>query len=64
VRVLEILENLKVCIVDLEVELGGKLRHSPTLCAVTGSKVIPLSTPDGRPILLKMENAVDFDPCP
>jgi hypothetical protein len=53
------LENLKVCVVDLEVELGGEMRHSPTLCAVSDGKVIPLNTPDGRPILMNMENAID-----
>jgi len=37
-RVLEMLDNLKVCVVDLEVELSGEMRHSPTLCAVSDGK--------------------------
>lgn len=57
-RVLETLENLKVCIVDIEVELNGELRHAPTLCAVSEDKVIPLNTPDGRPILMNPDNAI------
>jgi hypothetical protein len=49
---------------QLEVELNGTLRNSPTLCAVITSAdgsadmLVPLSTPDGRPILMKMENAI------
>jgi len=61
-RVLEILDDLRVCIIDLEVELRGELRHSPTLCAVSEDKVIPLNTPDGRPILMNMENAIELKP--
>ncbi|MGI9366448.1 MAG: hypothetical protein ACR2O8_14795 [Rhizobiaceae bacterium] len=57
-RVLETLENLKVCIVDIEVELNGELRHAPTLCAVSEDKVIPLNTPDGRPVLMNPDNAI------
>ena len=57
-RVLEILDELKLCIVDLEVELAGELRHAPTLCAMGEGKVIPLNTPDGRPILMNMSNAI------
>ena len=59
-KVLKILDELKICIIDLEVELGGNLRHAPTLCAMTSDTVIPLNTPDGRPILMNMENAIDL----
>ncbi len=57
-RVLETLEHLKICIVDIEVELNGELRHAPTLCAVCDDKVIPLNTPDGRPIVMNAKNAI------
>lgn len=57
-RVIEILEQYKVCVVDFEVELNGEMRHAPTLCAVSDDQVIPLNTPDGRPILMNPDNAV------
>ena len=58
-RVLEVLDQYKICIVDIEVELNGELRNSPTLCAVDGDKIIPLNTPDGRPIFLNPDNAIN-----
>ncbi len=58
-RVIKMLDDMKLCIVDVEVELGGELRHSPTLCAVSGDKVIPLNTPDGRPIFMNPDNAIE-----
>ena len=64
-RVKEILSEVSLVIADVEVELNGAWRCSPTLCAVVpgeggiGRKVIPLNTPDGRPIFMKMENAIE-----
>lgn len=58
-RVVKMLNEIKLCIVDLEVELNGGKRHAPTLCAISDGKVIPLNTPDGRPILMNAENAID-----
>ncbi len=62
-RVKRILSEAKLVIADLEVELNGTLRSSPTLCALITNAgapdtVVPLNTPDGRPILMKMENAI------
>ena len=57
-RVLKVMDTLKLCVVDLEVELNGSLRHAPTLCAMDGQYVIPLNTPDGRPILMDFKNAI------
>ena len=58
---------MRLVIADVEVELNGAWRSSPTLCAVLpaeqgaagdGERVVPLSTPDGRPIFMKVENAI------
>jgi hypothetical protein len=43
---------------------GKDVRNSPTLCAVVPGvagapdQVVPLSTPDGRPIFMKIDNAI------
>lgn len=63
-KIRRIMSEAKLVIADLEVELNGTLRSSPTLCAVienadgSPDTVVPLNTPDGRPIFLKMENAI------
>ena len=43
-KILKILDNAKLVLVDLEVNLGDKKRHAPTLCASIDGKIIPLST--------------------
>ena len=66
-RVKSILSEATLVIADLEVHLNGELRSSPTLCALLsasgsqGARVVPLNTPDGRPILLNMGNAIALD---
>ena len=40
---------------------GKKIQHAPTLCVRYKGKIIPLNTPDTRPILMKEENAIDID---
>ena len=66
-RVKNILSELTLVVADLEVHLNGELRSSPTLCALLpasgsqGARVVPLNTPDGRPILLNMGNAIALD---
>ena len=45
-------------LVDLEVNLGDNKQNSPTLCAKYNGKIIPLNTPDGRPILMNIDNAI------
>ena len=40
-RVMEILTEYKLCVVDLEVQLNGETRNAPTLCVSNGKEVIP-----------------------
>jgi hypothetical protein len=59
-KILKVLEDAELIIVDLEVNLGDEVRSAPTLCARYKGKIIPLNTAhDGRPILMKDENAID-----
>ena len=58
-KILEIMHEAKVVLVDLEVNLGDKKYNAPTLCVQYNGKIIPLNTAhDGRPILMKEENAI------
>ena len=57
-KVLKVLENAEVIIADLEVNLGDETHSSPTLCVRYEGNIIPLNTPDARPILMNMENAI------
>jgi hypothetical protein len=57
-KVLKVLEGAELVIVDLEVKLGENTHSSPTLCVKYENKIIPLSTPDARPILMNMDNAI------
>jgi len=56
-KILELLDA-QLVLVDLEVNLGDKKQNSPTLCAKYNGRIIPLNTPDGRPILMNMDNAI------
>ncbi len=62
-RVKQILTGVELVIADVEVELNGELRSSHTLCALLKDDsnkevLIPLNTPDGRPIFMNPENAI------
>jgi hypothetical protein len=63
-KVKQILSDVQLVIAELEVHLNGELRTSPTLCALippqNGSQelIIPLNTPDGRPIFMNVDNAI------
>ena len=62
-KIKQILTGVELVIADLEVELNGALRTSPTLCALLKDDqgkeiVVPLNTPDGRPIFMNMDNAI------
>jgi hypothetical protein len=63
-KVLRILTDVRLVIAELKVNLGEEVRNSPTLCAVVPGvagaqdQVVPLSTSDGRPIFMKIENAI------
>jgi hypothetical protein len=56
-KILELLDA-QLVLVDLEVNLGDRKQNSPTLCTKYKGKIIPLNTPDGRPILMNMDNAI------
>ena len=56
-KILELLDATLV-LVDLEVNLEDTKQSSPTLCAKYNGKIIPLNTPDGRPILMNIDNAI------
>ena len=59
-RVKEILNNYELCLADIEVMLNGETRSAPTLCVTDGHEVIPLNTPDGRPIQMNKANAIQL----
>ena len=59
-KVLKVLDA-ELILADIEVNLGKEVRHAVTLCAKYDGKIIPLNTPDMRPILMTEENAlIDF----
>ncbi len=59
-KILSILKGVELVIADLEVNLGEQVRSVPTLCARYNGKIIPLNTAqDGRPILMREENALE-----
>ena len=57
-RVKEVLTNYELCLIDLEVMLNREKRSVLTLCVRDGEEVIPLNTPDGRPIQMNKANAI------
>ena len=60
-KILKVFDQAELVLVDLEVNLGKKTQSAPTLCIKMDGKIIPLhSAHDGRPILMNMENAIDF----
>tara|TARA_B100001027_G_scaffold29232_1_gene17324 strand:+ start:212 stop:406 length:195 start_codon:yes stop_codon:yes gene_type:complete len=61
-KIIEILENVELLLVNLEVNLGPQKRSSPTLCVRYNGRIIPLNTAhDGRPILMNEDNAIESD---
>ena len=56
-KILKVLDA-ELVLVDLEVNLGDRKQNSPTLCVRFKDKIIPLNTPDGRPILMNEGNAI------
>ena len=59
-KVLKILEDADVLVADIEVNLGNTIQHAPTLCVRYKGDIIPLNTPDMRPILMNLKNAIAF----
>jgi hypothetical protein len=60
-KILKVLDA-ELILADIEVNLGKEVRHAVTLCVKYNGKIIPLNTPDMRPILMSEENAlIDLD---
>tara|TARA_B110000014_G_C19752649_1_gene392176 strand:+ start:434 stop:619 length:186 start_codon:yes stop_codon:yes gene_type:complete len=60
-KILEIMSEAKIILVDLEINLGNKKQNAPTLCVKYKDKIIPLHTAhDGRPILMDKENGIEI----
>ena len=58
-KILKILDDAELILVDFEVNLGKEVRNAPTLSVRYNGKIIPLNTAhDGRPILMREENAI------
>jgi hypothetical protein len=63
-RVKKVLSEVRLVVAEIEVSSNGALRSSATLCAIVNNdkeeveQIIPLNTPDGRPILLNWDNAL------
>ncbi len=58
-KIIKELENIKLVIVEMEVNLGSKKRKGLTLCAKNEDGYYPLNTAhDGRPILMRIENLI------
>ena len=59
--------NIDIVVANIEVNLNGEVRDGNALCAVINNnssklkRVIPLNTPDGRPIFMKYENAIEIN---
>ncbi len=58
IKILKALKNAEVQIAYLEVKLDNDTHSSPTLCVRYEGNIIPLNTPDTRPILINMGNAI------
>jgi len=60
-KILEVIHDTKIILVDLEVNFGKKKKNAITLCVQYKGKIIPLNTAyDGRPVLMKEENAIEI----
>ena len=61
-KMLKELKEIKLVIVELEVNLGKEKRKGLTLCAKDKNGYYPLNTAhDGRPILMDKENLIKFN---
>ena len=61
-KILKELKEIKLVIVELEVNLGKEKRKGFTLCAKDENGYYPLNTAhDGRPVLMNKENLIKFD---
>ena len=61
-KILKELDEIKLVIVEMEVNLNKEKRKGLTLCAKDKNGYYPLNTAhDGRPILMNKENLIKFD---
>ncbi len=61
-KIIRELENIKLVIVEIEVNLGKEKRKGLTLCAKDNDGYYALNTAhDGRPILMNKENLIKFN---
>ena len=61
-KIIRELENIKLVIVEMEVNLGKEKRKGLTLCVKDENGYYPLNTAhDGRPILMNKENLIKLD---
>ena len=55
------MDNAKIILVDLEVNIGENKQNALTLCVEYKGKIIPLRLAhDGRPTLMKEENSTEI----
>ena len=60
-KILKVMHDAKIILIDLEVNLRNKKKNAPTLCVEYKGKIIHLNTAhDGRPILMQEENAIEI----
>jgi len=57
-KVLKILEDAEIVVADIEVDWENTTQNSPTLCVRYKGNLIPLNTPDMRPILMNEKNSI------
>ena len=58
-KILKELEEIKLVIVEIEVNLGKEKRKGLTICAKDSNGYYPLNTAhDGRPILMNKDNLI------
>ena len=66
-KIKKILSNIEVVVAEIEMSMhaGKDIQKGVVLGSIIkdtkGDKFVPLNTPDGRPIFLNEENAVDID---
>ena len=61
-KILNELKEIKLVIVEMEVNLGKEKRKGLTLCGKDENGYYPLNTAhDGRPILMNKENLIKLD---
>ena len=61
-KIIRELENIKLVVVEIEVNLGKEKRKGLTLCAKDNDGYYPLNTAhDGRPILMNKQNLIKIN---